>query len=59
MNYRVYLPNKSLIVRGVNKLAVSNFIKSLPSFRELTLSERFKVRIEEASWDAPSYTKVI
>lgn len=49
MNYRVYLPNKSLIVRGANKLAVSNFIKSLPSFRELTLSERFKVRIEEAS----------
>lgn len=49
MNYRVYLPNKSLLIRGANKLAVSNFVKSLPSFRELTLSERFKVRIERAS----------
>ena len=49
MNYQVILPNKILNVRGSNAHSVLEYIKSLPSFRQLTLSEQMKVKIKRAS----------
>ncbi len=53
MNYQVILPKKTLIVRGSNAHSVLEYIKSLPSFRQLTLSEQMSVKIKRASlWGA-------
>ena len=49
MNYKVILPNKTLKVRGSNAHSVLEYIKSLPSFRQLSLSEQMSVKIKRAS----------
>ena len=49
MNYQVILPKKTLIIRGSNAHSVLEYIKSLPSFRQLSLSEQMSVKIKRAS----------